>query len=120
MVRQQVMVEGSTLSAPYTRVSMIAFGIYGVIQAFTENRPLQRKVLYIVESTCFIYGPAHGAMIENYIVVIAFEGIGSIIYHSFCIAQPESYVADNDIAGLHGNRILCNAYTITRRCLSCY
>ncbi len=86
-----------------------------MIKAFAKDAPLQCKILDIVERTRFVDRPAHGAMVDHDIMVIARIGIERIIDDAIGIAETETNITEDNVAAFDGSCILTDTDTVARR-----
>ena len=117
MVGKQVVMEGGVLAPPDTSITMGTLLMSGIAQALSQDAPLQGEVLILVERGTFIHRPAHGAMVQDDIIVATAPDGVLLCAVAFRIldgvAKAETDETDNDIGGLDVCRIIFQADTVS-------
>ena len=91
------MMKRSAFAAPNAAVAMIAFVMKGMIQAFTDDAPLNGCIFVIVKRGDLVHSPTEGAMVDDDIP-IADAGYG-IAFILFFIPGSNAEVSNGDIVG---------------------
>lgn len=110
--------EAGSFTSPDAAIAVATLAMDGVGEAFAEDAPLQGEVLVAVEGRTFICTPAHAAMVDDDVLLIA-SPHGIILCFQF-VAHAASDEADDDVVGLHYERIVLQADAVAWSCLSGY
>ena len=78
VVCQQIVVERSSLTAPYTSVAVCSFFMNGIGKAFAYVTPLEGEVAVVIECGAFVRAPTHGAVVDDDILM-RFRSVHGIV-----------------------------------------
>ncbi|MPM62736.1 hypothetical protein SDC9_109613 [bioreactor metagenome] len=117
-MRNQIVMKTGIFATPQPSVTMCAFRMTCVIERFGNITPLQGKIIVGIKRCTFIDTPAHGAMIDNNIILISAPN-GIAFIGEYFVAQSETHETDNHITCTDLHFIITQANAITRSCLTC-
>jgi len=104
------------LAAPNAAVAVVAFGMIGMIQTFTDETPLHGGVLIVIERGDFIYSPAHRAVIDY--DILAANARDGIFLQLVYIAETNAKIANDNIIGGDDQWIIFETNAIAGRGLA--
>ena len=110
--------EAGSFASPDAAIAVATLAMDGVGEAFAEDAPLQGEVFVAVEGRTFICTPAHAAMVDDDVLLIA-SPHGIILRFQF-VAHAASDEADDDVVGLYHKRVVLQADAVAWSCLSGY
>ena len=69
-IRNKTMVHSGMLSSPLRGIGTLPFVVFRIVESFTNNRPLHRSGITIVERETLLHRPCERAVIKNHIACI--------------------------------------------------
>ena len=123
VMSQEVVVEGSVLAAPDAAVAVVSLAVEpALFHGLCNNAPLQGHVGVGIEGGGFVNAPAHGAVIQDDILVVAAPnavfavglvtadiGLAPVAF----ISKAEAHKADNHIVGVDVGRVVLDADAVS-------
>ena len=104
------------MAAPDAAVAVGALRVLGVVEALAEDAPLHREVLVVVERGAFVHRPAHRAVVEDDVGVVAAPDAVFLAGH--LVAQAEAHEADDHVVGVVLDAVVGQADAVARRRLA--
>ena len=116
VMRQEVVVVGGVVAAPDAAITVGALVVDGVAEAFRNDVPLEGEILHPVEGSALVGAPAHGAMVDDdllvFVVVVAHH-LHGVVFRLFLIAHPAADETDDHVAGADAEGVVLQADTVT-------
>ena len=107
VVGHEVVVEAGAFASPDASVAVAALAVDGVGEAFAEDAPLHGEVLVAVEGRAFVRAPAHAAMVDDDVLLVASPH--GVVFGLVLVAHAAADEADDDVVGLHHERVVLQA-----------
>ena len=136
MVCQQVVVERSLLSAPYTAIAVSTLIVHRHAQALRQYAPLQGKLLVAIERATLIHTPRQRAVVNDDVLTLlsvlvvrvhrvilkgrVAELLVTLPVALALVTHTTTYIPHYDVVSIDTHSIVLQADTIARRRLSQY
>ena len=117
MVRQEIMMERSVRTPPYTSVSMVSLYVYGLAETLGDKTILECKIGIAIAADALIGAPRERAVVNDDVFSVVDRE--RITLHFVLVSHTKTEEPHDDVARFDDHRVSGDTDTITGCCLSC-